>query len=319
MITADYFRSPFGSITEGYIHRSHPEVDCNGYCNQKSSLFELHVSCEEHPLSWIFKDNFQVTFYEIIEPAPEHECWDTGTLFSRSNTDTKDVDPVILRHQLIPTAWVYRPENNNLKEPKEHSFWTILVCTPSNHRKDLRKLVHDREDLLYSSHLQSSGKPVQVFYEQALLAILKVQLTRILEKWNELLAHLNALLAARGQATFMNPDSYVHLLYDESNFSRSKFYFWAIGCLSSFEENIVITARHPKSVRRKLVNEVCRKLELGQVSYGHTEHIKMLDAELEPLCKQLEDIGEQFGKRLETVRALRDGVSTIKSIFRTEY
>ncbi|CAG8950406.1 hypothetical protein HYFRA_00006899 [Hymenoscyphus fraxineus] len=171
--------------------------------------------------------------------------------------------------------------------------------------------------MTYSLELLRKAWPEQVMYEQALLAIIKLHLTRILEKWNELLAHLNTLLADRGQATFMNPDSYVHLLYDESTFSRSKFYFWAIGCLSSFEENIVINARHLKSVRRKLVNKVCRKLELEQVSSEHTDHIKMLDAELEPLCKQLEDIGEQFGKRLETVRTLRDGLFNASGVMET--
>lgn len=44
-----------------------------------------------------------------------------------------------------------------------------------------------------------------------------------------------------GNVSFMDGEQYVHLLYDDGTFRRSRFYFWAIGCLSSFEQSVAET------------------------------------------------------------------------------
>jgi hypothetical protein len=36
----------------------------------------------------------------------------------------------------------------------------------------------------------------------------------------------------------MDPEAYVKLLFDDGNFSRSRLYFWVIGCLNEFDISI---------------------------------------------------------------------------------
>jgi hypothetical protein len=45
------------------------------------------------------------------------------------------------------------------------------------------------------------------------------------------------------ESTFMDPKKFVHLLSDEASFPRSRFYFWAIGCLTAFEDEIAVNVR----------------------------------------------------------------------------
>lgn len=87
---------------------------------------------------------------------------------------------------------------------------------------------------------QNSGGYEAVLPEQAFLG---QYLKQIMARWTALSTILNSLFAGREGATSMNPDEYVHLLYDEATSPRSKFYFWTIGCLSDFEENIVQNLR----------------------------------------------------------------------------
>jgi hypothetical protein len=60
----------------------------------------------------------------------------------------------------------------------------------------------------------------------------------IVDKWRATWKELSDLIESDGYATFMKPEEYVHLLYDEASFPRSRFYFWAIGCLSAFEDDV---------------------------------------------------------------------------------
>lgn len=54
-----------------------------------NSLFDLHLSCFEHPVSWTFDGRYQMTFYEVIKRSPAHEHWATGTIYSQTNTSAK--------------------------------------------------------------------------------------------------------------------------------------------------------------------------------------------------------------------------------------
>jgi hypothetical protein len=39
-------------------------------------------------------------------------------------------------------------------------------------------------------------------------------------------------------SNFLVPDEYVTVLFDDKNFTRSQKYFWAIACLSEFDDSI---------------------------------------------------------------------------------
>jgi hypothetical protein len=51
----------------------------------------------------------------------------------------------------------------------------------------------------------------------------------------------------------MDPVEYVHLVYDDATFRRSRFYFWAIGCLSLFEKSIAGNLSHFEKIHSKAV------------------------------------------------------------------
>lgn len=52
----------------------------------------------------------------------------------------------------------------------------------------------------------------------------------------------------------MDPDAYVTLLFDDDRFSRSRLYFWIIGCLNEFlisiEDNMMIVIKDGKNFDR---------------------------------------------------------------------
>jgi hypothetical protein len=56
----------------------------------------------------------------------------------------------------------------------------------------------------------------------------------VIQKWTELDSYLNHLLGE----DFMKLNEYVKLLFDDDNFTRSRKYSWAIGCLDEFDINI---------------------------------------------------------------------------------
>ncbi|KAF2876370.1 hypothetical protein BDV95DRAFT_602359 [Massariosphaeria phaeospora] len=103
----------------------------------------------------------------------------------------------------------------------------------------------------------------------------------------------------------MKPEEYVHLLYDEASFPRSRFYFWAIGCLSAFEENLT-TNIHQLRAFRKFHAE--RGFDQSSL------YAKDMGERLNSAFENLEDIAEQLRKKLGALRALRDGLFSASGV-----
>jgi hypothetical protein len=58
---------------------------------------------------------------------------------------------------------------------------------------------------------------------------------KVVEKrWRSLNEYIGGLLTE----DFMDPTAFTKLLFDDEDFSRSKLYFWATGCLNEFEASI---------------------------------------------------------------------------------
>jgi hypothetical protein len=92
----------------------------------------------------------------------------------------------------------------------------------------------------------------------------------VLKRWSSLDQYLEKLLVE----DFMVPKQYATLLFDDENFTRSRKYFWAIGCLNEF---------------------ISSKFE-DLIKVGSTQR------------ESLANLKTQFEGKLETVKALRDGV-----------
>ncbi|KAF1956502.1 hypothetical protein CC80DRAFT_412723 [Byssothecium circinans] len=104
----------------------------------------------------------------------------------------------------------------------------------------------------------------------------------------------------------MKPEEYVHLLYDEASFPRSRFYFWAIGCLSAFEENLTTNIHQLRAFRKAHAE--------GVGYYQSSPFAKSLGESLNPTFEDLEDIAEQIRKKLGALRALRDGLFSASGV-----
>jgi hypothetical protein len=94
---------------------------------------------------------------------------------------------------------------------------------------------------------------------------------------------------------------YVHLLYDDASFRRSRFYFWATGCLTLFEQSIADTLLRFDTFRKGTVEyEVERRGKSGE---------NKLIKEFDVACTSLNNIRLQFKRKLDEIKVLRDGVS----------
>jgi hypothetical protein len=143
-------------------------------------------------------------------------------------------------------------------------------------------------------------------YEAALQLILKI-IGHIENSWKLLSVELYKRLDYESE-TFLCLEKFVYLLYDDSSSRRSRSYFWAIGCLSVFEGSL---------------NQLCRDLEAflenSKVSpafwvdmpmpYGRPPRIGQLEGQVVKIKNRLDNIRQQFYKRLNHITSLRDGVS----------
>jgi hypothetical protein len=76
--------------------------------------------------------------------------------------------------------------------------------------------------------------------EDAKLRLISQTAELLVEKWKALFRAV--VQECNNEAiSFLDPDKFIHLLYDDSTFQRSRFYFWAIACLTSFEQSIADT------------------------------------------------------------------------------
>lgn len=114
---------------------------------------------------------------------------------------------------------------------------------------------------------------------------------------------MDELFRGASNVTFMEPDEYGHLLYDDASFKRSRFYFWAIGCLSEFENNILDNLK----ALRSLMKEILGGAENHSLEVRND--IRKRLSRLELFCSDMEDVCGEIQRRLRDVRALRDGVS----------
>jgi hypothetical protein len=125
----------------------------------------------------------------------------------------------------------------------------------------------------------------------------------ILDRWKSLWAEISLIISAADYATYMDPEEYVHLLYDGASFPRSRFYFWAIGCFTALEDNLRENVENLRSLLHAIAEET--KFESEKEKYD----ISRQTQRLEEMCNKLDSIRAQIHKRLEDVKVLRDGVS----------
>jgi hypothetical protein len=95
---------------------------------------------------------------------------------------------------------------------------------------------------------------------------------------------------------FMDPEEYVKLLFDNDTFSRSKLYFWMIGCLNDFIISIEDNITQWQLLRKaRMMKETSAQFDT-------------LVNEVDSTAEVIKDIQQRMKDRLDTVQALRDGL-----------
>lgn len=148
--------------------------------------------------------------------------------------------------------------------------------------------------------------------------IIIAAMRKIGDRWGDLIEYIGSLLVE----DFMDPKSYAMLLFDDETFSRSRLYFWIIGCLSEFDVSIEDNIKQWKLFRQARIDPEVEKfheeVEFGFVINNSPEGVTELrDLSLrgEEARQVLEDLQSQFRAKLATVQTLRDGVSFKQPIY----
>ncbi|KAH6869568.1 hypothetical protein B0T10DRAFT_418339 [Thelonectria olida] len=118
----------------------------------------------------------------------------------------------------------------------------------------------------------------------------------------------------------MNPKTYTTLLFDDETFSRSRLYFWILGCLNEFNISIEDNIKQWKLFRQARISRVLDPSSKSSSesspkspsstfdkSHDYTK-LQELDKRAGEILRSLEDLQAQFQAKMATVQALRDGL-----------
>ncbi|THV45583.1 hypothetical protein BGAL_0472g00030 [Botrytis galanthina] len=155
---------------------------------------------------------------------------------------------------------------------------------------------------------------------QAELECVEKVLSNVIERWKGLNGPFRELL----EENFLDIEQYSNLLFDDEKFTRSRKYFWAIGCLTEIDnvlsDNIKQWDLYYKEHLQPLLNHEDTKHLLDAACLYPPEDWEtfrgdhMLD-ELKKTIQQarthintLKELRNDFSRKLEITKALRDGL-----------
>ncbi|KAL9594752.1 MAG: hypothetical protein Q9179_005256 [Wetmoreana sp. 5 TL-2023] len=239
---------------------------------------------------------FHTNFYDIRETkdVETKEVWKHGPLY----------DHPLGWHFRRCAYTLYCP--NNLDEDGEFDrnvemtspYWTMLVLAPGgffdehNTSFPMQSLPKGRAQTLGHclGRLTRAG---------AELNLIGQGLARISEKWTEFQSYFDYILDSAD--SLMQPTEHDNLLFDDGSFSRSRRYFWAIDCLSEFENSI---------------SDNINQWELYQAALpileSDLDKIQLRNAERQ--CRILQNQREYFRQKLASTRALRDALFSASAV-----
>lgn len=125
-------------------------------------------------------------------------------------------------------------------------------------------------------------------------------LGKISERWTEFHSFFDFTLD--GSDSLMQPSEHDNLLFDDGAFSRSRRYFWAIDCLSEFDNSISDNINQWELYKQA---RVLPRLAAGELP--ELEHRQYKEAEKK--CRVLQVQRENMRQKLASTKALRDAVS----------
>ena len=184
-------------------------------------------------------------------------------------------------------------------------YWTMLILSPSG--------------FFSSPDEKTLNKGLEMFLGQrskksAELSIIVYAFRKVEERWRQLNEYIGSLLIE----DFMDPEAYSKLLFD-NDLSRSKRYFWAIGCLNEFTVSIEDNIKQLELFRKDRIPHSSGSPSETPALPSLPQELLGLDEEAKKVKQSFEDLKAEFKAKLVTIQALRDGVSNCHpdlSVFR---
>ncbi|PMD42010.1 hypothetical protein L207DRAFT_580690 [Hyaloscypha variabilis F] len=171
-------------------------------------------------------------------------------------------------------------------------FWTIIIVGSSKSTTDL-----------FKRHSEPGG-------DDSVLDNMTRNILRVLERiefcWRQINDHLNSLISEN--ENFLDGDDYVKLLFEDESYTRSRTYFWILGCLRDFENTIRDTEKHWEAFQGSYID-----LVKDDPAYKLTKACEMV-TEIGILMASLDRIKSEFGAMRTQVTLLRDGLFNASSV-----
>lgn len=150
-------------------------------------------------------------------------------------------------------------------------------------------------------------------------------LSEVIPRWTALDEYFNQLL----KVDFLNMEQYSKLLFDDEKFTRSRKYFWTIGCLTEFDnvlsDNIRQWELYYKARLQPLLDDshIANRFDaacphpplISAISRGDAmlTVFKNTIEKAQGHINNLNELRDKFRRKLEVAKALRDGVSVSPS------
>lgn len=194
------------------------------------------------------------------------------------------------------------PETRSDEDDK-NPFYTVLVMAPSGFTNSTNS---DSGDADTAMHCIKRSKLASE------TACIVYGLKQIEHRWSQLDRQLDDLLAE----DFMNPEKYVELLIEDDNFTRSKLYFWIAKAINEFiisiSENIKQwdLYRHAR-IQPWVSGNTTEERQSTLRVWDRDDELWALDGQAEMIKEGLEELKKGLQNKLQTVEAVRGGVSHI--------
>ncbi|KAJ3484562.1 hypothetical protein NLG97_g7021 [Lecanicillium saksenae] len=282
----------------------------------------IHLSGERRPGSEITNpyvnphNAFHMTFFEWLQQGNLRSLnrsdelgkdLKIGTLFQKS-TDERGGNRRYLR-ELAAAELSFRQSSFTVitayrkgwqgKEPvSDRQYWTMMILSPSQ--------------FFHGEEIEGNKQKLDWHIDVGL------------QRFND---HIGGLLTE----DFMDPIAYSKLLFDDAIFSRSRLYFWIIGCLNEFDILLKDNIKQWQLYRRARIEHLILSQPESHVqsfASSCTTHdsvstkkvetrfdldkdllrLRELDTEAENVRQSLEMLQTDFDAKREKAKALRDGL-----------
>jgi hypothetical protein len=198
---------------------------------------------------------------------------------------------------MVATGSPWQEESDTRVTSGGDCYWTMLILSPSffffPSPGHLPRIITDKG-------------VSQISQQTAQLSFVVYALNRLEYRWSNLNEYIAGLLVE----DFMDPETYTKLLFDDDRFSRSRLYFWIIGCLNEFDVSIEDNIKQSRLFRQGRVEPLLKSLpsETAASEPPDLKTLQDLDKRAQELEQGLEDIQAQFRAKTERVKSLLEAL-----------